>query len=125
MNLQPPSTVRLNALARSYARLGRGTRKSAGLTELVEDELAPHRSETNVSVEGPDLPLIPERAQALTMVLHELWRVAGESSSAQLNLVWHLHCPVLDFIYHEPGARRGIPTAPALHSPLTALRGLR
>jgi light-regulated signal transduction histidine kinase (bacteriophytochrome) len=44
---------RLNALARSHARMSRGTGKYATLRELVEDELAPHRSETNVSVKGP------------------------------------------------------------------------
>jgi two-component sensor histidine kinase len=95
---------RLNALARSHARLSRSTWTSAHLGDLVEDELAAHRSETNVSVEGPDLPLNPRAAEALTMVLHELvtnavkygalstaegrvvvrWQIAG----AQLNLVW-------------------------------------
>ena len=63
---------RLNAIARSHARLSRSNWKSASLKELVEDELAPHRVDTNVSVEGPDLPLMPEPAQALAMVFHEL-----------------------------------------------------
>jgi hypothetical protein len=35
------------------------------LRRLVEDELAPHRHGTNVSVEGSDLPLNPQAAQAL------------------------------------------------------------
>jgi PAS domain S-box-containing protein len=99
---------RLNALVRSHARLSRSNWKSASFRELVEDELAPHRSETNVWMEGPELPLSPESAHALAMVLHELvtnavkygalsttdgrvavrWEVAGEISSAQLSLIW-------------------------------------
>jgi PAS domain S-box-containing protein len=99
---------RLSALARSHARLSRGNGTSASLRELVEDELAPHRSDTNVSAEGPDLPLVPRASQALAIVLHELvtnavkhgalstangrvvvrWQVAGEVSSAHLSLIW-------------------------------------
>ena len=61
-----------------------------------------------MSLEGPDLSLLPDPTQALAMVVHELvtnavkygalstasgrvavrWEVAGEISSAQLNLVW-------------------------------------
>jgi PAS domain S-box-containing protein len=99
---------RLNALVRSHARLSRSNGKSATFRELLEDELTPHRSETNVWMEGPELPLNPESAHALAMILHELvtnavkygalsttdgrvavrWDVAGEISSAQLRLIW-------------------------------------
>src|SRR5919109_957397 len=78
------------------------------LRRLVEDALAAHRTGTNVSVEGFDLPLNPQAAQALDKVLHELtanavmhgalstaddqivvrWQIAGEISAAQLSLVW-------------------------------------
>jgi two-component sensor histidine kinase len=82
--------------------------KGIRLRELVEDELAPYRRNANASIEGPDLPLMPEPAQALAIALHELvtnavrygalstadgrvavwWQVAGELGSARLNLVW-------------------------------------
>jgi two-component sensor histidine kinase len=101
-------TGRLDALARAHARFNESNFRGARLKELMEDELAPYRSRANVSVEGSDLPLNREAAQALAMVLHELvtnavkygalsaangrvvvrWQVAGEISSAQLNLVW-------------------------------------
>jgi two-component sensor histidine kinase len=99
---------RINALARTYARLSGSSRMGARLRDLIEDELAPYRSQTNVCVEGRDLALNLEPAQALALVLHELvtnavkhgalstadggvavrWQVAGEMGSARLILVW-------------------------------------
>ena len=99
---------RLDALTRSHARLSRSSWTNASLRDLLEDEFAPHRSETNVSLDGPDLPLIPEPAQALAMVFHEMvtngvkygalstpegrvmvrWQVADEIKSAHLDLRW-------------------------------------
>jgi two-component sensor histidine kinase len=93
---------------RAHERLSRGKWTGLGLRELVEDELAAYRSQTNESVEGPDLLLSPAAAQALGMVFHELatnaakygalstadgrlsvrWQVTGENSSERLNLVW-------------------------------------
>jgi PAS domain S-box-containing protein len=99
---------RLSAMARAHERLSRGKGTGLGLRELVEDELAPYRSQTNESVEGPDLLLTPAAAQALGMVFHELatnaakygalssaggrlsvrWQVTGENGSEKLDLVW-------------------------------------
>jgi two-component sensor histidine kinase len=101
-------TGRLNALARTYARFSGCSRMGARISELVEEELAPYRNQTNVCVEGPDLALKTEPAQALALVLHELvtnavkygalstadgrvtvqWQVADEIGSPRLNLVW-------------------------------------
>src|SRR5919108_3480123 len=97
---------RLSAMARAQARSSRGN--STGLRELVEEELAPYQSQTNATVEGPDLVLNPKAAQALSMVFHELatnavkygalstadgrvavrWHLTGDNHSAQLNVVW-------------------------------------
>jgi two-component sensor histidine kinase len=57
-------TGRLDALARSHERRNGRNLTGICLRQLVEDELAPHRIDTNVSVEGADLPLIPERARS-------------------------------------------------------------
>jgi PAS domain S-box-containing protein len=104
--LKASITSRLSAMARAHARLSRGN--SAGLREVVEDELAPYQSQTNATVEGPDVVLIPRAAQALGMVFQELatnavkygalstaegrvavrWHLTGENCSAQLNVVW-------------------------------------
>jgi two-component sensor histidine kinase len=90
------------------ARFSQSNSLGTGLKELVKDELAPYRTSTKVSVEGPDLPLNARAAQALATVLHELtanaekygalstaegqvavrWEIAGEIRSAQLTFVW-------------------------------------
>jgi PAS domain S-box-containing protein len=99
---------RLSALARAHARLTRSNWTGSALRELVEEELAPYRSPTNVSLEGPDAVLSPEAGQALGMVFHELatnaakygalsasegqvtvrWQLTGDNDSAQLKVVW-------------------------------------
>jgi two-component sensor histidine kinase len=101
-------TGRLNAMARAHTRISRGTQLGAGLKELLEDELAPYRSQTNVTLDGPDLTVAPAAVRTLGMVFHELatnavkhgalsspdgrvavrWQLAGEKNSAQLKLVW-------------------------------------
>ena len=95
-------------LAGPEGRFERRKWKGIRLRELMEEELAPYRRATNASIEGPDLPLRREPAQALAIALHELvtnavkhgalstadgrvavwWQVAGELGSARLNLVW-------------------------------------
>jgi two-component sensor histidine kinase len=42
------------------------------MRELVRRELAPYMSGDNADLDGPDLTLGPEAAQALSMALHEL-----------------------------------------------------
>jgi two-component system CheB/CheR fusion protein len=99
-------TGRLDAMARTHTRLSRSD--STELRSLVEEELAPYRSETNACVEGPDLAISPEAARALGMVMHELatnavkygalsnddgqvavgWQLTGQDASVQLKLVW-------------------------------------
>ncbi|MCB1505155.1 MAG: PAS domain S-box protein [Hyphomicrobiaceae bacterium] len=63
---------RLNALARSHARLSRSRWAGAGLKSLIEEELAPYRRDHNVAVDGPDIVLNSEAAQAMCMIFHEL-----------------------------------------------------
>jgi two-component sensor histidine kinase len=106
--LKASITGRLGAMARAHARLSRGNSKGAGLRELVKEELAPYQSQINATVEGPDLVIIPNAAQALGMVFQELatnalkygalstpagrvavrWELSGENGATQLNLVW-------------------------------------
>jgi len=69
-------TGRIAALARAHTLLARDGWNSAGLRELVEEEVAPYRvgaeALDRVTLLGPDVALAPGAAQPLAMALHEL-----------------------------------------------------
>jgi PAS domain S-box-containing protein len=69
-------TGRIAALARAHTLLARDGWNSAGLRELVEEEIAPYRvgaeALDRVTLLGPDVALAPGAAQPLAMALHEL-----------------------------------------------------
>ncbi|WP_137177808.1 PAS domain S-box protein [Roseomonas sp. AR75] len=70
-------TGRIASMARAHTLLAREGWGSAELRELVEAEVAPHRSATQEGVErvaiaGPAAALAPGAAQPLAMALHEL-----------------------------------------------------
>ncbi|MGG5818743.1 HWE histidine kinase domain-containing protein [Falsiroseomonas sp. HW251] len=104
---------RVAALARAHTILAAGQWESAALRELVEVELATFQpdgvateAQKRVTVEGPDLALLPDAVQALSMAVHELatnaakygalsvpegrvwvtWRV--DSSADSLTIIW-------------------------------------
>jgi len=96
-------------MANTQALLSRGCWQGASLAALVECELAPCVGKDNATVEGPDVVLTAEAAQAVATVLHELvtnaakygalsthhgrvsvcwdWR-STRNSHGQLTLVW-------------------------------------
>jgi PAS domain S-box-containing protein len=65
---------RLQSIARAHALLTEGRWKGAELKRLLEEELAPFRSQTadRVSLFGPPVALPPGAAETLSMTLHEL-----------------------------------------------------
>lgn len=63
---------RIAVLERNHYRLGASQGSCCGLKLLVENELAPYSTLTNVVLDGPEVPLIAAAAQSLSMVLHEL-----------------------------------------------------
>jgi len=100
---------RIQSMANTQALLSRGCWQGASLAALVECELAPCVGKDNATVEGPDVVLTAEAAQAVATVLHELvtnaakygalsthhgrvsvcwdWR-STRNSHGQLRLVW-------------------------------------
>lgn len=63
---------RIDAMTRTHTRLSRSGWSGVGLVEIVNGELAPHRSSSNAHASGPPVVLKPDAAQAMTLVLHEL-----------------------------------------------------
>ena len=65
--------ARLLALSRAHDILTRERWASADLRGIADQALRPFQGEApRITLEGPDLRLPPERALALTMILHEL-----------------------------------------------------
>jgi two-component system CheB/CheR fusion protein len=65
---------RLQGLERTYSLLSRDNWSETALQELILDELLPYlgHDDANDAMDGPTVLLVPERALALGMVLHEL-----------------------------------------------------
>ena len=63
---------RIGAMARAGALLARGNWEGVTVAELVRDQLEPYATSQNIRVEGPDIMLNVDAAQALLMVIHEL-----------------------------------------------------
>ncbi|HWT52827.1 MAG TPA: sensor histidine kinase, partial [Caulobacter sp.] len=66
----PRFNDRIHALASAHDLLTRRSWEGADLGELLSETLQPYASQ--VSLEGPPLPLAPNAALALAMIFHEL-----------------------------------------------------
>jgi PAS domain S-box-containing protein len=63
---------RIQSMAATHELLSCRQWKGVSVRELVRRELAPYVTRCNTELEGPELILCPETAQAVSMVLHEL-----------------------------------------------------
>jgi two-component system CheB/CheR fusion protein len=101
---------RLNGMARTHDLLTQGNWQGVALRELISTTLAPYfsKSDSNVTIEGPDLVLEPAAASTLGMVFYELatnaakygaistrsghvtieWRLEGEAEGRKVRLIW-------------------------------------
>lgn len=66
--------ARLQAMARTYSVLVEGNWTGMSLQTLIENALEPYREHGGITLSAPPQPIIlnPDRAQALSMALHEL-----------------------------------------------------
>ena len=103
--------ARLFALARAHDVLTQENWESAGLADIVDQAIAPHRGGLDYHVfiaEGPNLRVTPQMALSLAMALHELctnavkygalsrsgghvqitWTAVQRPSGPHLHLVW-------------------------------------
>jgi two-component sensor histidine kinase/DNA-binding response OmpR family regulator len=104
---------RITALSRAHTVLSHSRWQGADLTGLVEEELAPYRSERGdrITMTGPPVSLQPSSAQTLTLALHELATNAvkyGALSSAagRLKVSWELKTSTLTLRWEESGGPR-------------------
>ncbi len=74
---------RIAALSRAHGLLSNSRWQGASLGKLVEEELAPYRTNAadRIVAEGPDILLHPSSAQTLALALHELATNAAKYGS--------------------------------------------
>jgi two-component sensor histidine kinase len=63
---------RIRALAQTHTRLAEASWSGVALETIIEDEIAPYRTDDNLHIVGPDIRLNPKCALSLGMALHEL-----------------------------------------------------
>jgi len=105
---------RITALSRAHTVLSHSRWQGADLTGLVEEELAPYRSDRTVDrieTDGPAISLQPASAQTLTLALHELATNAVKygalsSMAGRLKVSWELKPSTLVLHWQESGGPR-------------------
>jgi PAS domain S-box-containing protein len=99
---------RIQSMAAAHALLSKSRWSGVSLTHLVHHQLAPHATDANITISGPEIMLTSAQTQALAMVIHELvtnaakygalsipdgrvsvnWDRAGADTSAVLTVIW-------------------------------------
>ncbi len=104
---------RITALSRAHTVLSHSRWQGADLTGLVEEELAPYRSDRGdrIVADGPAVSLQPASAQTLTLALHELATNAVKygalsSIAGRLKVSWELKPSTLVLHWEESGGPR-------------------
>lgn len=118
---------RIQALARTHSLLAGSRWEGSGLSQIIQEELAPFVREGRVVAHGPDILLSPPATQDLALVIHELTTNAAKygalsSSSGKLDIAWAIEATdegdILDIGWTEtsdtaiqPPARHGFGSA--------------
>lgn len=100
---------RLQALARAHGLLASAGWYRVDLAAIVARELAPYCAEpVRCAAEGPEVPLAPNAAQALALVLHELATNATKYGAlsvpaGRVRVRWTIEQEALRLRWHEQG----------------------
>ncbi|MGQ3301414.1 HWE histidine kinase domain-containing protein [Reyranella sp.] len=106
------STVegRIHALAATHNLLSATRWQGANLSQIVEEELAPYRTNHRLRIEsgGPQAMLLPATAQAVALAVHELATNAAKygalsTETGHLRLVWRIDDQALIVDWIETG----------------------
>ena len=106
---------RIQAISRAHGLLRRGAWESANLAELADEALSPFRSSGNIELAAEPVRIVPELAQSLALILHELATNAvkyGALSTprGKVKLLWsRLSAGQLRFVWQEFGGPRTSP----------------
>ncbi len=102
---------RIQSMAATHTLLSKSGWQSVGLDALVNNQLAPYATDTNIAISGTDIMLTAAETQAVAKVLHELvtnaakhgalsipgghvsvnWNRKPNGDGANLMLVWQEH----------------------------------
>lgn len=63
---------RIQAISSAHGLLRRGAWLGADLGELVAGTLSPYRNNNNIEIDGAEVHIVPELAQSMALLLHEL-----------------------------------------------------
>jgi PAS domain S-box-containing protein len=109
---------RIGALSRAHTLLAQNRWQGADLARLVDEELAPYRTDDveKLMATGPGVSLEPRTAQTLALALHELSTNAAKYGalsviSGQVNVTWELQPDHLVLHWTESGGPTTQPPA--------------
>jgi two-component sensor histidine kinase/CheY-like chemotaxis protein len=105
---------RIQALAATHNLLSASRWEGANLRQIVDEELAPYKSDDRAMADGPAAMLLPATAQSVALALHELATNAAKygalsAERGRLTLHWWIGKDALELEWTETG---GPPTAP-------------
>jgi PAS domain S-box-containing protein len=63
---------RIQAISSAHGLLRRGAWVAANLHDLVAASLSPYQSASNIEIQGESVSIVPELAQSMALILHEL-----------------------------------------------------
>jgi PAS domain S-box-containing protein len=102
---------RIQAMSRAHGLLRRGAWVGASLLDLTTEALSPFRSNAanNIEIDGPSVSIVPELAQSMVLILHELATNAVKHGAlsvpgGQVKVAWSRPTPgQLELIWTEAG----------------------
>lgn len=81
---------RLDSITRAHAQLSRADWRGVQLHDLILDQTSAYAEEGNLTLQGPEITLVPEAAQSLSMIVHELVTNAAKHGALSPSRLGHV-----------------------------------